>query len=345
MRGTPVSTGAAARAALCFELAAGQRRGSGLEMVRQISVSDEAPKGVDGPGLGDWFSQALRAKGSPLQSRPPAPEPPVPELAPSEAEVEDPAASFAGWLARDLTPKHSVRPSPFPSEAAAPESVVPAPAFSDEASFVPGLANTVAATEQSPQRASIPALVGADAARPIAAQDSLAPLMVPPAESVGGSERELDDDDLSVLPGRRKAKAVGPARLGTKKYALGVLALLLLVGAFVTRKGSGPDASLAEGTHAAAASDVAAALPPPPTDVPAELEPVPEAPSVPRVKHSASSTEPEEPADPRSFLGGPSIRRYADVASPTLSKLAAEQRRLQRQRDEVVRKAKAKAAP
>jgi hypothetical protein len=63
------------------------------------------------------------------------------------------------------------------------------------------------------------------------------------------------------------------------------------------------------------------------------------------VKHAAASADPDELEDPRSFLGGPSVRRYADVPSPTLSRLASEQRKLQRQRDEVVRKAKAKAAP
>jgi hypothetical protein len=316
-------------------------------MVRQISVTpEEAPKGVDAPGLGDWFSQALRTKGSLLPSRPPAPEPPPPELPPSEVEVEDPAASFAGWLARDLIPKHSLRPSPFASLAPARDSgAPPASVSASEASLLPepAIANEGAANgEQSLPYAPAPLPGGEGSARPNAPQDSLAPQMVPPAPAGDVIEPDLDDDDLSVLPGRRKAKVSGPASSGTKKYALGVLALLLLVGAFVMRGGGPSDAALADTTHAAA-SDVAAALPPPPTDIPAEAEPAPEAPTVPHVKHSASSTDPEELADPRSFLGGPSVRRYADVPSPTLSRLASEQRRLQRQREEVVRKAKANA--
>jgi hypothetical protein len=60
---------------------------------------------------------------------------------------------------------------------------------------------------------------------------------------------------------------------------------------------------------------------------------------------TGSRAQPEEltdPRDPRFSLGGPNVRRYADVPSPTLSRLAREQRRLAREREEAVRNAKPK---
>jgi hypothetical protein len=331
----------------------------GLEMVRQTSVStlEETPNGVEAPDLGDWLTQALRAKGSLVPSRPP-PEPPPPR--PSEVEVQGPDASLGGWLALDLTPKHSVRPPLAMSEevvsedADGPEAssheLAPLPESADRAAeAAPDLTLTSAGDfpRAAEPEASTEPVLGFAAARPSPAQDSLAPLMVsPPQTAIAG---DLDEDDLSVLPGRRKSKAAPKSGSGSKKYALGVLGLLLLTGAFLTQRGRAPDGSQTDANHVASAPEVAAALPPPPTDVDEPAEPE-ENPRVPRVAHGkrAGVEEPEELADPRSFLGGPSVRRYADVASPTLSKLASEQRRLQRQRDEAARnkaKAERKAAP
>jgi hypothetical protein len=62
------------------------------------------------------------------------------------------------------------------------------------------------------------------------------------------------------------------------------------------------------------------------------------------VRHAGSNgDQPDDaldPLDPRDSLGGPSVRRYADVPSPTLSRLAREQRRLARERDDAVRQPK-----
>jgi hypothetical protein len=154
----------------------------------------------------------------------------------------------------------------------------------------------------------------------------------------------LDDDDLAVLPGRRRA-----AGSGRKKRAfalLGVACLVIAVGVgFRQRDGSdaGTAASLGSPT------DVSAALPPPPPSEDELLAAPEQPPEPPPVRHkAAASAEPDDaidPLDPRDSLGGPSVRRYADVPSPTLSRLAREQRRLARERDEAVRKAKLKNIP
>jgi hypothetical protein len=254
--------------------------------------------------LGSWLARDLRVKGSPLSSHPPAP-----------SAEERARAELVGWLARDLKPKHSLRPSAVPPEPRVPQ---PSPA---------------------PLALAVP-LAPSDAP---AAQDSLAPqLLAPEARPSVTPPRDLDDDDLAVLPGRRRKAAASAARRRVA-WALGAA---LLLGALVFGwRGRGPAANL-EGAANAAALDTAAALPPPPpVDLP-PAEPEPEAPVTRSVGRGSASVE-DEPGldDPRSFLDGLSVRRYADVPSRTLSRLAREQRERARARDDAMRASAGAAAP
>jgi hypothetical protein len=149
--------------------------------------------------------------------------------------------------------------------------------------------------------------------------------------------RELEDEDLAVLPGRRKTLA--PAR-GRGSWALWLLLLggVVLGAAVLSRRSASPVAAASAGVAPAAVDLNGALLPPPPASAQPVAEPVLREPSV----HArAAGDGPEEDpglADPRSFLGGPSVRRYADVSSRTLSRLATEQRKRARQRDEAARR-------
>lgn len=336
----------------------GLARGSRAKMVRQNPVSNpqETPQAGD-PELARWLTRDLRPKGAPLSSPPAASSSPPP----SDAEV------LAGWLTQDLTPKNSLRPraSTPPSErpvAARPAAVPPAAPFlaaAQPAVSVPAVPSFPASPFRDVRDSEHPAPVASPpppaaarvhvAAPPPAAPaavDSLAPQRVtsdPPSLPVV-APASLDDDDLSVLPGRRRGE--GSDR---KKYAfvlLGVLCFAAAIGVGITQRG-GSDAGAA--ASLASPSDVGGALPPPPPsadDLLAAPEPAPEPQPARRAK--TSSDEPDDaldPLDPRNAVGGPSVRRYADVPSPTLSRLAREQRRLQRERDEAQRKAKAKDIP
>lgn len=222
---------------------------------------------------------------------------PISSRPPAPSAEELARAELVGWLARDLRPKHSLRPSSVPPE---PRSFASAPAVPND---VP------------------------------APEDSLAPQSLPEARpSAAPAARELDDEDLSVLPGRRRRAQAGATRRRTA-VALGVA---LLLGALVLGwRARGPVASF-EGSASAAAIDTAALPPPPPDELaPDEVEP---ATATPAVRRSSSSVE-DEPGldDPRSFLDGLAVRRYADVPTRTLSRLAREQRERARARDDAAR--------
>jgi hypothetical protein len=285
-------------------------------MVRQILVSTPpaAPVPSEGPDLGRWLTQELRAKGSSLSSPPPpATEPSAPEV-PRAPLVVDEESPLVGWLAQDLTPKHSVRP------ASSLPALYPAPGAPDAQEFsapeVSAGAETVASL-QAPQAV-------------LASEPVPASTPVPPT---------LEEDDFSVLPGRRRA----PAGSGRKKYAVLLLGLMLLGGALVLRLRGGADlAQAGASSGTASAADGAGALPPPPGSGALEAPPE-ETVSAPVGRGAGAREQPAEltdPRDPRFSLGGPNVRRYADVPSPTLSRLAREQRRLAREREEAARNAK-----
>ena len=339
-------------------------------MVRQISVSKPPPgaSSSDASELGNWLTRDLRPKGTPLPSRPPTEPPPEPGHG-------APRDSLGDWLRRDLRPKNSTPPrdSLLPLDSLPPrDSLLSRGSFAPRDSLLP--------RDSLPPAASPFSVVPPNAVSPFALaapQDNwleeeaamlttpaglaaLVPASAPPAveePAPGDSEgealdasnpgapepslasRDLDDDDLSVLPGRRKTRAAG-----RRKPALLLLGLLFLGGvligtALLSRRDDG-SATDAGNTAAAASPDMAGVLlPPPPTTAPLP-EPI-EPERTPRARGAAAAPE-EDPglADPRSFLGGPSVRRYADVPSPTLSRLASEQRKRARQREEAARQAK-----
>jgi hypothetical protein len=226
--------------------------------------------------------------------------------APSAEDLE--RAELVGWLVRDLKPKHGSRPSLVPPE---PGSMAPLPPVPDD---------------------------------PLPAQGSLAPQVLPPEArpSASPAGRDLDDDDLSVLPGRRRK---GGGRSLRRRAAVALGAALLLGALVLGWRARGP-ASTFESAANAAALDTAAALPPPPPDelAPAEVEPAKVV--MPAGGRSTAGAE-DEPGldDPRSFLDGLAVRRYADVPTRTLSRLAREQRERARARDDAVRASLGAPAP
>jgi hypothetical protein len=349
-------------------------------MFRQNPVLNpqETPQAGD-PDLASWLTRDLRPKGAPLSS------PPSAESAPPPSEAEVLAGWLTQDLTpkNSLRPRASGPPSerlpasgrvsapppaavslpavslPAVSLPAAPSRTMPSPAVSSPpVSFPASPFRDVRGSEPPPPAAShmpprarsplppAPVEVAVAPSAAPAAADSLAPQVVtpdPPSLPVV-APAALDDDDLAVLPGRRRAE--GSDR---KKYAfvlLGVLCFAAAIGVGIRQRG-GSDASAAGSLGSP--TDVSGALPPPPPsadDLLAAPEPPPEA--KPPRRATAGSDEPDDaldPLDPRNALGGPSVRRYADVPSPTLSRLAREQRRLQRERDEAKRKAKAKDIP
>ena len=315
-------------------------------MVRQISVlpaasKSQAPDGEEGADLADWLSRDLRAKGTP--SRPPPGDVTQPSDAPPPADPE--ASALVGWLARDLTPKHSVRP-----HASAAPVAQPAPLPSEHLPAAPIAPVPIAVIEAAPFAPALDAKLDAPPGEAVAPE--LEPAVAGAVTSAPGGEptalasTELQEDDLSVLPGRRRTVAPG-GRPGRRKKlaALLLVALVLGAGGLLLRRAPSSSGEGVAAVAAAAPAEAAAALLPPPPEEAAPVQTPVEPAAAPR--HRGGPAEPEaEPglADPRSFLGGPSVRRYADVASPTLSRLAAEQRRLARERDEAARRAAAAAA-
>jgi hypothetical protein len=297
-------------------------------------------------------------KGTPLPSRPPSSEPP--ESRPADAE----RAVLAGWLTRDLTPKHSLRAPAALTRASEPPSDLPAAGGSlspgaptatlslsdvwDDAHVgreAPAARTEASVSEARPARAvlsaaDVPAWQAVVAASEVPlANGALATSQLPSAIVPVA----LEEDDLSVLPGRRRAAAGS----GRAKLALALLLGLLLVGiGLVVRLGEGPSGNREAANEPAGPSDNGVLLPPPPAFVAPLSTAEASAPAHVR-RGGAHSEEPEEvmdPRDPRFSLGGPSVRRYADVPSPTLSRLAREQRRLAHERDEALRNAKAAKA-
>jgi hypothetical protein len=340
-------------------------------MVRQISVSTPNTSSTpdDASELGRWLTRELRFKGAPLASPPPSEQSGAPQRERN---------SLAGWLARDLVPKHAVRPlasrSVPPSEAPAQrrEPFLKEVSFTDAAPPAREPARAATALLEAPSTGDAQPLHGRSTQRFAAFPDEVPPSKemafsaanAAPSWSEPPSQREaplqteappasvvlapspapsalalgLEEDDLAVLPGRRRSSGSRRAKL-----ALGLLLGLLLVGiVLVTQLNQGPTDPLDVTASDTPPSDGVLLPPPPTSDVPL---PVPEPERAAAVRRAGSGpSEPEglmDPRDPRFVNGGPNVRRYADVPSPTLSRLAREQRRLARERDEAARAAKA----
>ena len=155
----------------------------------------------------------------------------------------------------------------------------------------------------------------------------------------------LDEEDLAVLPSRR-----GKKRDWRK---LVVLAALLSVGGAVLWVLSAPRVEQEAGAAAAAAPAVLTAPLPPPPPADAELaepvaEPEPAAPAAAAGQGTGAGAEAEEaPLDPgtpgpRGRRAGDAVARFADLPSPTLSRLAREEQERARKAAATARQGAAK---
>jgi hypothetical protein len=307
----------------------------------EVPAEPDPVSGVEQAGgdFGRWLTFDLRPKGAPSQAPPSERSSPpssleaqgLPLPAPEEPEL-------ASWLLRDLKPRSSAPP------AVPPRTVAPARAQAQLETEL-GLPEQPA-TEAS--RASSAAL--SLAALPALASESLLPpdSLVPHAVSeapralAAASDLALDADDLAVLPSSR-ARAAGRRRW---RYAAVLAALLGGLALLLLWRGSGSSVGATRGGEPAPNATLAAApLPPPPPafvaeEVPDEDPPAPAASSHP----TAAPTAPEPPDDlsgPHGRRAGDAIARFADLPTPTLSKLARDERQKLRSRDASVRAQKA----
>jgi hypothetical protein len=223
----------------------------------------------------------------------------------------------AGWLLDGVKPRGSVPPEALSATLLASkwESVVP-----PRSALAPSGALL-------PVEALAPAAVPASEALQLAPLDSLVPHAVtepPPALAL--RDPQLDEEDLAVLPSRR-----GKKRDWRK---LVVLAALVSVAAAVlwVSRGSRVE-QLADTAATAAPAMMAAPLPPPPPSeaelgaAPAEPEPSTAAPAA-GASAAAVAAEPAlDPAPGRrgGRRAGDAVARFADLPSPTLSRLAREE--------------------
>jgi hypothetical protein len=282
------------------------------------------PEPSESPG-----PSAFDSPGSRVEPAPAAVPRSVPAALPS-ADPESPALTAPRDAARSSTAR------PLPS----------APALGRER---PSLREVVPTLERPPVlRPSIALELEAPLAGPLGERGEVPPSSVALAKSQPSSALSpliLEEDDLAVLPGRGRASGARRAKL-----ALALMLGLLLVGTLIVvrlapRAPGEPQASASHGQP----TENGVLLPPPPSSELLPSAPEPGAAPSPARRANTESAEPEEamdPRDPRFTQGGPNVRRYADVPSPTLSRLAREQRRLARERDEAVRNAKpAEASP
>jgi hypothetical protein len=238
---------------------------------------------------------------------------------PRRTEATSSTPDLATWLTSDLRAKGapSIPPAVESATPSASVVVVPEPG-ADQSAFGAWLTSDL-----RPRNSSHP-------------PDSLAPQIVTPPRDVLDVEESaaLEADDFAVLPGRARGKR------GSRRRAGVALAALLFAGAGLWFWASEPAPAPLESVAAAQPAAPVGALPPPPPSevvVPAEPEPAP-AP----VSRGPRAPAPAEPPlqDEDDLWSGPrgrSLARYADLPSPTLSRLAREERELARKRDEQLR--------
>lgn len=259
------------------------------------------------------------------------PPPSTPASVPAAPGADAEASELGRWLAQDLRTKGA------PSEAASPE--------------LPSVHQKRIVEAEQPDNSSwrVPQLRVRGSSLP---PDSLSPQEVSAAVAPEPApDPELEDEDLAVLPslaGLPKARQPAQALLG-----VGVLLTFAIGGGWWWGKAQISDES---GEAAAVASPqiVAAPLPPPPPEVleeqalegQSELEPAQVPPTSVATKASGGETAldsklPEslrpEAMGPRGRRSGDSVARFADLPSPTLSRLSKNERREARSRDDGVR--------
>ncbi len=282
--------------------------------------ADPGPSSVE---LRNWLTHDLRVKGAASGSNPPQPVETRPSTPAALDAPEKEQSEFARWLMSDVRPRAS----------AVPEALAPVRQVEPASSAGAGLL----APPGEPRSAGS------------VAPDSLAPLLVSVEEGAPTAPPDLDDDDFSVLPGRRKTRAL----LGRR--SLVPLGLVLLSSGFFLMRTGAPAADPGEESASAAPMGMTGVLPPPPPEqVPFEAEPDPdeewvEAQPVGAPRRASAEGEAQlepadslDPADPRWRLGGPSKARFPDLPLPTLSRLAKDELEQARQRDAAARDAKKK---
>jgi hypothetical protein len=250
---------------------------------------------------------------------------------PPDPGADAEASELGRWLAQDLRTKG------VPSEAAIPE--------------LPSVHQKRIVEAEQPDNSSwrVPQLRVRGSSLP---PDSLSPQEISAAVAPEPAPAaDLEDEDLAVLPslaGLPKARQPMQALMG-----VGVLLTLAIGGGWWWGRGQIIDES---GDAATVASPhiVAAPLPPPPPDVlqeqdpdeQNELEPAQVPPTSVATKASGGETaldsklpEPGRPETlgPRGRRSGDSVARFADLPSPTLSRLSKDERQEARSRDDGVR--------
>jgi hypothetical protein len=237
------------------------------------------------------------------------------------------ASELGRWLAQDLRTKG------VPSEAPPPE--------------LPSVHQKRIVEAEQPDNSSwrVPALRARGSSLP---PDSLAPQEVTAAVAPQpAAPTDLEDEDLAVLPslaGVPKARQPAQALM-----AVGALLTLAIVGGWWWGRGQIVDGESGEVAAAASPHVVGTALPPPAPEVVEEedeLDPAQVPPASVATKPSGSetaldSTSPEPPRTeslgPRGRRSGDSVARFADLPSPTLSRLSKNERQEARSRDDGVR--------
>jgi hypothetical protein len=160
--------------------------------------------------------------------------------------------------------------------------------------------------------------------------------------------KELDDDDLAVLPSKPSLRvlgnALGKVKLGApwqalerrpaiKRWLAAAAVLLLLGGLSLVRRGEAPAQIQTE----LAAVQPESAPPPPPSE-PVEIAPVAPSPVVtkapPRVRKAAPAPSPAPVLDELDGPRGPAVARYADLPNRVLARLAKDQDTVRRSEPE-----------
>ena len=250
---------------------------------------------------------------------------------PPDPGADAEASELGRWLAQDLRTKGA------PSDAATPE--------------LPSVHQKRIVEAEQPDNSSwrVPELRARGSSLP---PDSLSPQEVSAAvASEPAPAPDLEDEDLAVLPslaGLPKARQPAQALMG-----VGLLLMLAIGGGWWWGKAQIIDES--GGAATVASPHIAAApLPPPPPEVldeqdlegQNELEPARVPPTSVATKAAGGETaldsqlpEPRRPdtLSPRGRRSGDSVARFADLPSPTLSRLSKDERQEARSRDDGVR--------
>lgn len=270
------------------------------------------------------------------------------QVAPAEAG----AADFGSWLTHDLR----VKGAPRSRASGAPPSAAPEPPPVEVQLAAP-------ATEPRDERSEFARWLIADLAprkrgdrdssAPRGGPDSLAPQEVtPPPAQEGSSLRpaeELEEDDLAVLPGRARSSWFSARQRRQALLVAGLLLFGLGISSLRGRVSSEPASAAAAEQAEQRPTEL---LPPPPSEVPpveSEVEAVTVAPperaqSIGRVRQTTPEVTDGAHEEPFSGArGGPNVARYPDLPSPTLSRLAREEREQARRREDEARRAARRA--